>query len=323
MGEPKDYTDEPKDYTGEVKNYTGEAKDYKSEVGDYMSEVKDHTSEVGDYTSEVKDHTSEHKDHTSEVKDHTSEVGDYTSEVKDHTSEHKDHMSEVGDYAGEVKDYTGEPKDYAGEADTPIDDRVGASKLSENVHIFLMQYTSQYPLRPLHLAGDYFCVKVIRNPYARAISILSFATHYIPTIMTLPSKLFDLNAIEFFRIILDNDGRFIFDGEEINILSLHIQPQYVIGEEEYITKYLRVEDGIAFNKSLFGIERDVDIRKITARHYVPKEVLEDDFSHTPLKVFKNFPRDSKLFYNAELKQLIEEIYKKDIERYGYTFEEKW
>lgn len=194
--------------------------------------------------------------------------------------------------------------------------------LTESVHSFAAKYKIVNPYSKKHIIGDYFRFKVIRNPYSRAISIISFIAKYLPTVRKGVGNILKLNTLQIFQIIEKNKFKFIFAGKETKLITSHCKPQYVPGEEKYISKYIRVENGLEENAKELGF-KNVDITKINAKHHVKKCKTEKFFGLTPLEEIKKFPANYKLFYNKEIKTLVTKLYESDIEHYGYTFSEDW
>ena len=145
------------------------------------------------------------------------------------------------------------------------------------------------------------------NPYIRAVSIyrvqgshnLSFRQYLIQLVN---------NEIGYFN---DND-------------KYHLQPQYIEGEENVITKYIKINENETFDITLKdGTLYTLDANRYTSGHHGQKNITNTDFcGDMPRSSFEhdNLPSSYKLFYDDEIKKMVETFYKNDIDKYGFTFE---
>ena len=146
----------------------------------------------------------------------------------------------------------------------------------------------------------YTFIKFIMNPYIRAVSIYRFQSSH-----NLSFREY-LNEIEYFDY-----------GE-----TYHLQPQYVDGEENIITKYIKIDKNETFQISLFdGNLYTLDVNKYSSFHHDIKNQNNTTFcGDLPRNIVnENLPKNYKYFYDDELKEMVETFYKNDIQHYNYSF----
>lgn len=197
------------------------------------------------------------------------------------------------------------------------------NELSEPIHNYIIKYNNNNPITNFHLRNNYHIFKVVRNPYSRAISIISFIKYYLPKSINITDKLFNMNTYEIFQHLYDNNKNIILDGQTLPIIHSHCCQQYIENEEKYINEYIKVEDGLDKNINKLNLTNIKDINKMTAIHHTPRYENNNFLGLTPLKDIKQFPQNYKLFYNKDIKDLVEKLYKDDIEKYNYSFDDEW
>ena len=153
----------------------------------------------------------------------------------------------------------------------------------------------------------YEFIKFIINPYIRAVSIYRSQTSH------------DFSFREYLKKLINNKIDFL-NNEEI----YHLQTQYIDGEENIITKYIKIDKNETFQITLFnGTLYTLDVNKYTSCHHGTKNINNDTFcGDLPKNIInENLPKNYKYFYDDEIKKMVETFYKKDIENYGYSFDD--
>lgn len=161
------------------------------------------------------------------------------------------------------------------------------------------------------LCKDYFIFKVIRNPYARAVSSYSFD----------PCR--DNSFYDFLQILKKYNLKYV-DGMEINKLATyHAIPQYIKGEEQYVNAYIKIENGQDEIDSLINIPFGFNfkINDKTSSHHAKRTDISSFVGYTSKKAKGPVQPQYKNFYNDEIKKLVDELYGDDINNYGYKFDD--
>jgi hypothetical protein len=184
------------------------------------------------------------------------------------------------------------------------------------------------PERHLY-SGDYFVFKVIRNPYDRAVSSFINAVEYSRSKYTNSNSSCPLlktpTFVQFLELL---DRTNFFTKEYVDPhQNHHCRPQYVPGEEEYVRKYVRIENGQAdvddINRE-YGTALDienVDLELLPHHQKRTSTIPLSDLSNVP---FDQLPRPLPASYCAfyadpRARALVERMFADDISRYGYSF----
>ena len=184
------------------------------------------------------------------------------------------------------------------------------------------------------VAEKYRVLKLIRNPYDRAVSQYLFC---------MKRDKLRQSFREYLQILKDHKMVYMVNGKHMPRVTNHSLTQYIPGEEKYVTEYLRLE-------SIHS-----DLQRITAKygwkllipggiptaHHTLREggggsgsgsgggagstdggggsvyLGDKPFAQLPQKV----PSSYRCFYNADTRRLVEELYGDDVRRYGYAFYE--
>lgn len=154
---------------------------------------------------------------------------------------------------------------------------------------------------------NYTFVKFIMNPYIRAVSIY------------IAQSCHNLSFREYLKDLINNKIDYLNDNDKY-----HYHIQYIDGEENIITKYVKIDKYEIFDIRLFdGTLYTLDVNKYTSSHHSKKNNNNTKFcGDLPrIEVFENLPKIYKYMYDDEIKNMVETFYKKDIEHYGYSFED--
>ena len=153
----------------------------------------------------------------------------------------------------------------------------------------------------------YTFVKFIMNPYIRAVSIYRAQTSH------------NLSFREYLKELINNKIDYFNDNDKY-----HYHTQYIDGEENIITKYVKIDKYETFQITLFdGTLYTVDVNNYTSIHHGTKNINNTTFcGDTPRIIFDNdLPKTYKYFYDDEIQKMVETFYKEDIEHYGYSFDD--
>lgn len=156
------------------------------------------------------------------------------------------------------------------------------------------------------IKNNYSFIKFIMNPYIRAVSCYR------------PQRSHNLSFREYMRKIV-HDIDFLEKNEKY-----HMRPQYIDGEENIITKYIKIDKYEKYDITLQdGSLYTLDVNKYSSTHHAKKNVNNTTFcGDCPRrKINNNLPYSYKYFYDDEIRELVEKFYKQDIEKYGYKFED--
>jgi hypothetical protein len=153
----------------------------------------------------------------------------------------------------------------------------------------------------------YTFVKFIMNPYIRAVSIYRSQTSN------------NLSFRECLMEIVNNKIDYFNDSDKY-----HMHSQYIDGEENIITKYVKIDKNETFQLTLFdGTLYTLDVNKYSSIHHGIKNINNTAFcGDLPREnINDNLPKSYKYFYDDEIKKMVETVYKQDIEHYGYSFDD--
>ncbi|KAA6449396.1 sulfotransferase family 2 domain-containing protein [Bacillus swezeyi] len=159
--------------------------------------------------------------------------------------------------------------------------------------------------------------KLVRNPFRRAVSSF-LATICSPNFICLFDRDIDtgLSFTEFLYQLRDLDS-------EIDSIDRHLGPQYLEGEEEFVNNYIYLEQ---FNAQIREIENKYRLLKSplsqlskSPHHLSALMLKKGNFADAVLTMSSFdwvFPTYES-FYNKETKELVQDIYAKDFDMYGF------
>lgn len=168
----------------------------------------------------------------------------------------------------------------------------------------LNHHTGYQPIEEL-IKNKYTFIKFIMNPYIRAVSSYRVQSSHNLSFREYLKQLVN-NKIDYFNY---ND-------------KYHLQQQYIEGEEKIITKYIKIDKNEKFEIKLFdGKPYIIDPNRYVSGHHGEKNSNNTKFcGDLPREIVnQNLPKTYKYFYDDEIKKMVETFYKKDIEKYGYSF----
>ena len=155
--------------------------------------------------------------------------------------------------------------------------------------------------------NKYIFIKFIMNPYIRAVSIFRVQTSH------------NLSFREYLKELNGNKINYFNNNDKY-----HLQQQYIQGEENIITKYIKINENETFPVILSdGINYTIDVNKFNSIHHGKKNKDNNEFcGDIPLRdIYINLPSSYKYFYDDEIRSLVETFYKDDIEKYNFKFED--
>jgi hypothetical protein len=152
----------------------------------------------------------------------------------------------------------------------------------------------------------YTFIKFIMNPYIRAVSIWRLQVSHNLSFREYLKKLIN-NSIDFFNA----SDRY------------HYCPQYIDGEENIITKYIKIDKHEKFQIKLAdGTPYVVDVNKYSSVHHSKRTDNTMFCGDLPANIINNnLPQSYKYFYDEEIKKMVETFYESDIKHYGYSFDD--
>ena len=171
---------------------------------------------------------------------------------------------------------------------------------------FIDKNIKYYNIKEL-IDKKYIFIKFIINPYIRAVSIYIAQTSH------------DLTFREYLKQLINNKIDYFNDNDKY-----HFHTQYIDGEENIITKYIKINENETFEIKLFDETLyTLDVNKYSSNHHGVKNKENTLFSGDIPKniINNNLPKSYKYFYDDEIKNMVETFYKVDIEHYGFKFDE--
>jgi hypothetical protein len=150
-------------------------------------------------------------------------------------------------------------------------------------------------------------IKTIVNPYSRAISIWRAQWSH------------NLSFRDYLKQLVNNQTDYFNDNDKY-----HLRPQYIPGEEQIVTKYIRLDKYEKYDALLpDGTFYNIDVTKYTSQHHAKRnDQIQYFVGDIILSDIHNvIPKSYKYFYDEEIKSLVYQYYKNDVDKYGYTFEE--
>jgi len=207
--------------------------------------------------------------------------------------------------------------DHLGLLTPDIDDQLKLHKYRmETYHKKVGQATKQ-------LLSNYWVFKIVRNPYARAVSSYMYI---------IVGKLTDLHKVTFYDYLVSlktNNMIFKYNGKEYGDISFHSMIQYDQGEDEYIDQIIKLENGQEQIDLMINDKFDVDMKiaNLTSNHHLARVDNGNDndklLMYKPIEYFMhNIPIAYKnAFYDKATRELVDYIYHIDIIKYGYSFDD--
>jgi hypothetical protein len=164
------------------------------------------------------------------------------------------------------------------------------------------------------IKNKYTMIKTIINPYQRAVSIWSLLCNVSNPFY---EKFDELSFREFIKKLC-----FYNFANLTQHMAYHAKPQYIKNEEKFVTKYLKIDkdetyDFVKADGSIFKI----DISKYSSPHHTKRKIINEFCGDIKLRDLPIFPQSYKLFYDDEIKNNVYNYYKKDFEKYNYTFDD--
>lgn len=193
--------------------------------------------------------------------------------------------------------------DYMGELDKAL-------KYSPWIHNYRMKYYyAKYGRVYLYhlLSNNFIKIKFVRNPYSRAVS------SFIHVMKTHLKKNFNNEDMSFYTFLLNlKKNRYPS--------NVHYNLQMIDSEKDifnHIIKIENLEKEIKNLNRLYNLNLNYDF---TSTHHTIKKKINTNISYVKYSQILQIPTYSN-FYDKKTKDLVDEIYKPDIIRYNYTFEE--
>ena len=172
-----------------------------------------------------------------------------------------------------------------------------ALKFNSFIHKYRTQvFNRRIKTKNINTLKNYTFIKFIMNPYIRAVSIYRLQT----------------SCNLSFRCYLKQIDNIKFNRQDI----FHMQSQYIPGEENIPFNYIKIDENQCFN---FG-DIIIDVNKYNSIHHGKKIDSITFCGDIPREtVNQELPSSYKYFYDDEIKQLVYNIYKQDIDFYKFNF----
>ncbi|MDM5206499.1 sulfotransferase family protein [Cytobacillus kochii] len=199
-------------------------------------------------------------------------------------------------------------------------------EMTHNYRDFVLRKRSGYEdeLKEELINGEKTIVKIVRNPYRRAVSSFYHALSGEWLLTQLGSTITEGMSFKDYLFKLKSFG------ESIHVLDKHIAPQYTIGEEQAPICYVKLEN---LQQELIKLERLAGLKASpmneiarSSHHFSSRMKLEGDYANRVINFandeedLPDLPTVNSLF-NEETKALVEEIFAVDLHFYGYKLGE--
>ena len=187
-----------------------------------------------------------------------------------------------------------------------------------NKMFFIHAFRKDYRPIVYSIDANYLKIKFIRNPYRRAVSCYLFCgSHY-----------WQMKNISFRKFLLNIKDNKI---QNKNIAK-HLVPQYDEDTEKYVDEYVKVENiemdleridkqhGTRFLESYRQLNKDSIF--VSHKAIRNKDITEFVGNATFIEIVRKYgipAAEYRFFYNDEIKELVDEIYRDDIQKYNYNF----
>ena len=184
-----------------------------------------------------------------------------------------------------------------------LDDGLKYDNFIHNYRVDIFNKCIEYRNIQELIDEKYIFIKFIMNPYIRAVSIYRAQISNNCTFREYLKKKLDGTLI-----LNEND-------------TIHDNLQYIDEEEKIITKYIKINENEIYQIKLFDeTPYIIDVNKYTSIHHAIKQKHTNFCGDIPrIDVNENLPISYKYFYDSEIKQMVDTLYKNDIEKYGFNF----
>jgi hypothetical protein len=156
------------------------------------------------------------------------------------------------------------------------------------------------------ITQGYSFIKFIINPYIRAVSIFRAQTSH------------NLSFRDYLKQLVNGEIDYFNDNDKY-----HLNQQYIHGEKIVINKYICIDKYETHTIKLHnGDDYVIDVNKYTSIHHGKKTSDTSFCGDVPKNEINNkLPCSYKYFYDDEIKSLVEQYYKDDIEKYRFSFDD--
>ena len=161
----------------------------------------------------------------------------------------------------------------------------------------------------LLFSNEYLKIKFVRNPYSRAVS------SYLHVMNTKLKNKFRHKNMSFHTFLLSLKSR------ELNDIHYNLQMTKEEKNNKIFDKVIKIENlskEILEINSLYNINLNCNFSSFHHKKIDTK--VSKNISYKKYSQIKNIP-SYNFFYDQKIKNLVYKIYKEDIEKYDYTFDE--
>jgi len=154
--------------------------------------------------------------------------------------------------------------------------------------------------------NDYFKFAIVRNPWDRCVSMLNFSKNYYGYEENFFKKKLTKKKLEWYKnrynypFTIEYDYRFYSISEVINERHSNNQVYLNILDEEldYVGKFENLHDDFKEVSKILGLNKQ------------ELPILAES---------KNRKKNYRDYYTSELKEIVENVYAKDIQKFNYSF----
>lgn len=186
-------------------------------------------------------------------------------------------------------------------------------------------FLSHMPNQDEQFYKNFLKIQLVRNPYSRAISSFIKYLHQAEDNLTLSFQSF----LEL--IIIGNSTRWGHTSR--SFLEHHFLPQYMVNCD-FVIKIENIVDDLALLKQKHGFDLDYNDKEVEPSYQSGKYTIKDSVIWCATAPFRFTAKshglinmqdlsvgipEYKLFYNQYCKDMVEQIYGKDIDFFGYDF----
>lgn len=194
------------------------------------------------------------------------------------------------------------------------------SKKKQWVHAYRrFTYTPKHPVNRKALCNKKnFLFKVVRNPYTRVVS------SYIHVCRYFKRDLLQLKAMNDYKKLTFRQFLALLESRNVKFDS---DPHCRMQTKNYERKNLRQPVICKLETLARDIKEvnaacnvDFSLEGLTAHHHAKRDMASADFcGDQAFEVFSGIYPDYNYFYDQEIFERVTQLYKEDIERYGYEF----
>lgn len=166
------------------------------------------------------------------------------------------------------------------------------------------------------ISGEYKLIKIVRNPYKR---IVSSYLHVSKVNKELLNKHFKNDNLSFYEFLL------ILKNKNLKSIDLHIDEQICLFEKEnmiYFDEIIKIEelkDKINYLNDKYNLNMSFFYETIHKQE-IKQNKINNFIGKHKYDQYKNSVPEYKYFYNDEIREIVYELFKDDINYYNYSYD---